>query len=83
MGSNPTLSDFGGIQNAREGLMKVKDVIERLKEDGWVEVRQESSHRTFKKEGVRQNIAVSGQDREEVLAGQLSDIRRKSGLSLR
>ena len=63
--------------------MKVKDVIERLKENGWVEVRQESSHRTFKKNGVRENVAVSGHDRDEVLAGQLSDIRRKSGLPLR
>ena len=63
--------------------MKVKEVIERFKGDGWEEVRQESSHCTFKKEGIRQNIAVSGQDRDEVLAGQLSDIRRKSGLSPR
>ena len=63
--------------------MKVKEVIEKLENDGWVQVRQESSHRTFKKNGTRENIAVSGQDHDEVLAGQLSDIRRKSGLPLR
>ena len=63
--------------------MKVKEVIEKLENDGWVQVRQESSHRTFKKDGIKENIAVSGQDRDEVLIGQLSDIRRKSGLPLR
>ncbi len=63
--------------------MKANEVIEILEDDGWVQVRQESSHRVFKKAGVRENVAVSGQDRDEVLAGQLSDIRRKSGLSLR
>ena len=62
--------------------MKVKEVIEKLEDDGWVQVRQESSHRTFEKEGVRENIAVSGHNRDEVLSGQLSDIRRKSGLPL-
>ena len=60
--------------------MKVKDVIKRLEEDGWVVVRNESSHRTLKKEGVRPNIAVSGIDRDDVPPGQLGDIRRKSGL---
>ncbi len=63
--------------------MKVGDVIKKLEADGWVEVRQESSHRVFKKDGVKENIAVSGVDRVDVLSGQLSDIRRKSGLPLR
>ena len=63
--------------------MKVRDVIKRLEEDGWVLVRQESSHRTYKKEGVKPNIAISGLDRDDMLPGQLSDVRRKSGLPLR
>jgi len=68
----------------KEGYpMKVKDVIEKLKADGWVQVRQESSHRTFKKEDNPQLITVSGHDRAEVYVGQLSDIRRTSGLPLR
>ena len=63
--------------------MKVKEVIQRLRADGWVQVRQESSHRTFKKPGVASIIAVSGADGKEMLPGLLSDIRRKSGLALR
>jgi len=63
--------------------MKVREVIQRLQEDGWTVVRQESSHRTLKKYGIKENIAVSGLDRDDVFPGQLSDIRRKSGLPLR
>lgn len=63
--------------------MKVGEVIRRLEADGWVVVRNESSHRTLKKDGVKENIAVSGIDRADVFPGQLSDIRRKSGLPLR
>ncbi len=47
--------------------MKVKDVIKKLiktlKADGWVQVRQESSHRSFKKTGNPDVITVSGSDR--------------------
>ena len=63
--------------------MKVGEVIRRLEADGWVVVRNESSHRTLKKDGIRPNIAVSGIDRDDMLPGQLSDVRRKSGLPLR
>ncbi len=63
--------------------MKVKEVIEKLEDDGWVQVRQGSSHRTFKKEDNPQLVTVSGHDRADVYPGQLSDIRRTSGLPLR
>lgn len=63
--------------------MKVKEVIKKLKSDGWVQVRQESSHRSFKKSGNPDVITISGPDSQDVYAGQLSDIRRTSGLSLR
>ena len=63
--------------------MKVKDVVKRLRQGGWVQVRQESSHRSFKGEGNPDVITVSGSDSQEVYAGQLSDIRRTSGLTLR
>ena len=63
--------------------MKVRDVIKKLKADGWVQVRQESSHRSFKKTGNPDVITVSGHDSQDVYAGQLSDIRRTSGLPLR
>ncbi len=63
--------------------MKVKEVIEKLRADGWVQVRQESSHRTFKKTGVSNNVAVAGGNNDQVSPGVLSKIRRDSGLELR
>lgn len=65
--------------------MKVRDVIKRIESDGWYFARHggRSSHRIYKKNGVQDEIAVSGPDSKEVSAGQLQDIRRKSGLPLR
>ena len=63
--------------------MKVRDVIKALKADGWEEVRQESSHRTFKKEGIEKNVVVNGNDGQDVSPGVLSKIRRETGLVLR
>jgi predicted RNA binding protein YcfA (HicA-like mRNA interferase family) len=63
--------------------VKVKEIIKRLKVDGWTQIRQESSHRTFKKSGNPDLITVSGPDSQDVYSGQLSDIRRTSGLTLR
>lgn len=63
--------------------MKVKEVVKRLEEDGWYQLRQESSHRNFRKEDNPNVVTVPGQDRDDVSPGVLSDIRRKTGLTLR
>ncbi len=49
--------------------MKVGDVIKKLEEDGWVLVRQESSHWTYKKDGV---------EHKEIASGVLAKIRRET-----
>lgn len=59
--------------------MKVKEVIERLESEGWVMVRQESSHRQFKKEGDPNVITVSGKLSATVPVGTLGNIKRKAG----
>lgn len=63
--------------------MKVKDVIKKLEADGWTQIRQESSHRTFKKKGVADNVAVADTDGEDVSLGVLSKLRRQTVLPLR
>lgn len=63
--------------------MKVKEVVKRREEDGWYQLRQESSHRNFRKEDNPSVVTVPGQDRDDVSPGVLSDIRRKTGLTLR
>ena len=34
------------------------DIVERLRREGWKQVRQKGSHVTFKKEGIRDLITV-------------------------
>ncbi len=65
--------------------MQVREVIKRIEADGWYFARRggRSSHRIYKKDGVQDEISISGNDSKEVLSGQLQDIRRKSGLPLR
>lgn len=38
--------------------MKVRDIIRRLEDEGWVQVRQKGSHRVFKKTGVPELIVL-------------------------
>lgn len=63
--------------------MKVRDVIEVLERDGWVHRDTTGDHRNYKKLGERFIITVPGKLSDEVSPGVLSDIRRKTGLSLR
>ena len=65
--------------------MKVRDVIKRIEADGWVFVRYggRASHRIYKKQGVADEISISGVASDEVSPGVLQSIRRKSGLPLR
>lgn len=63
--------------------MKVRDVIQKLQDDGWRLVRTEGDHRNFRKEGNRYVVTVPGHERDDLTPGVLSDIRRKTGLPLR
>ena len=76
--------DYGRDAESTGGV-KVKEVVRRIEEDGWVFVRRvgRASHRIFKKADVASEITVSGVDNDEMSPGQLQDIRRKSGLRLR
>ena len=63
--------------------MKVRDLVKRLEEDGWLPARMRDDHRNYRKENNIYMVTVPGHDRDEVSPGVLSDIRRKTGLRLR
>ncbi len=63
--------------------MKVRDVIRALLAAGWVQVRQESSHRVFKKDGAQNNVVINGHDSDDLSPGVLSKVRRETGVLLR
>jgi len=60
--------------------MKVKELIKKLENDGWVFVRQSGSHKHFKKAGVAHLITVPDHGvNEEVRKGLLHKIEKQAG----
>lgn len=60
--------------------MKVRDVIRRLEEDGWVQVSQKGSHRQFKHPVKSGKVTVRGHPSDDVPTGTLKSIFRQAGL---
>ncbi|HEU5425087.1 MAG TPA: type II toxin-antitoxin system HicA family toxin [Nitrolancea sp.] len=59
--------------------MKVREVLDRLLQEGWRIVRQEGSHRQLRKEGNPWVITVPGKLNDNLGHGIVNDIRRKAG----
>lgn len=64
-------------------LMKVRDVVRKLKAAGWVQVRQESSHLHFRHPDSPHVVTVAGHEGRDIAIGQLRSIERLTGLRLR
>ena len=63
--------------------IKVRDLIRRLEQAGWVLVRQgPGSHRQFRSPSGHFVITVSGKPGDDMPVGTLKDILRKSGIKL-
>lgn len=63
-----------------EAGMKVRDVIRRLNEDGWVQVSQKGSHRQFKHPAKRGKVTVPGKPSDDLPEGTYRSILRQAGL---
>lgn len=60
--------------------MKIKEIIKRLEDDGWVFIRQKGSHKVFKKPGINEIIVVPDHGgAKEPSIGVLNDIKKKAG----
>ena len=60
--------------------MKVKHLIKKLEDDGWVQVRIRGDHRIFKKEGHPRHLSVPGALNDEMPTGTMKSILREAGL---
>lgn len=60
--------------------MKVRDVIRRLEEDGWVQVRVCGSHRQFRHPRKQAVITVAGHPSVDIPAGTLKNIWRMADI---
>ena len=61
-------------------VMKVKEVIELLEENGWYYVRTRGDHHIYKKEGLPNLIVVPGNPNDDLKAGTINSILRGAGL---
>jgi len=57
----------------------VREVLSRLRADGWVLARQSGSHRQFKHPTRRGVVTVPGQPGEDLKPGTLASIKRQAG----
>ena len=60
--------------------MKVRDVIRRLTDDGWVMVAQKGSHRQFRHPRKPGKVTVPGSLSDDIPIGTCKSILRQAGL---
>jgi predicted RNA binding protein YcfA (HicA-like mRNA interferase family) len=60
--------------------MKVRDVIRRLLDDGWVQVSQRGSHRRFRHPTKPGKVTVPGKPSDDLPEGTYRSILRQAGL---
>ena len=60
--------------------MKIRDVLKRLRQDGWYEVRQRGSHRIFKHPKKSGIVVVPGHPSDDVAIGTLKSIWKQAQL---
>jgi predicted RNA binding protein YcfA (HicA-like mRNA interferase family) len=59
--------------------MKVKEVLRRLRTDGWVQIKAKGSHRQFKHPTKPGRVTVSGKLSDTLAPGTLASIFRQAG----
>lgn len=61
-------------------MMKVKEVIKLLEDDGWYLARTKGSHRQFKHSTKPGTVTVSGKLSIDIPPGTLNSILKQAGL---
>jgi len=59
--------------------MKVSEVLRRLRDDGWVQVKSKSAHRQFKHPTKLGRVTVSGKPSDTLPPGTLASIFKQAG----
>jgi len=75
---------FFGLPIARRAgldrLMKVREVLRILRDDGWVLARTRGSHRIFKHPVKANHVTVPGKESKDLAIGTLKSIFRQAEL---
>ena len=60
--------------------MKVSEVLDMLRHDGWLHVHTRGSHRQFKHPVKPGRVTVAGKPSDDLHAGTLNSILKQAGL---
>ncbi len=60
--------------------MKVREMIKRLRADGWVRIKTRGSHRQFKHPTKPGKVTVAGKPSVDIPPGTLNNILKQAGL---
>jgi len=60
--------------------VKVRDVIKRIGEDGWIQVATRGSHRQFKHPVKPGRVTIAGKPSDDLAPGTLNSILKQAGL---
>jgi len=60
--------------------MKAREVIQKLNQDGWKQIRQKGSHRIFEHPTKPDLVVVPDHGSVDLKVGTLHDILKKAGL---
>jgi len=63
--------------------MKIRDIMIRLREDGWYQVSQKGSHRQYKHPFKKGRVTVAGHRNDDLGPGTLNSILDQAGLKER
>ncbi len=61
-------------------MMKVREVIRLIEQDGWFQVQQAGSHRQFKHPVKRGRVTIAGKPSADLNPKTLKSILRQAGL---
>lgn len=61
--------------------MKVRELLRRLLDDGWYQVRQRGSHRQLQHETKTGTVTVAGKPGDELHPKTVASILRQAGLA--
>lgn len=61
-------------------MVKIRDVLRRLTEDGWVLVRTRGSHRQFRHPEKPGIVTLAGSGNDDLAPGTLNSILKQAGL---
>jgi predicted RNA binding protein YcfA (HicA-like mRNA interferase family) len=61
-------------------LIKVSEILDRLRADGWIQVAQRGSHRQFKHPTKPGSVTVAGKPGSDLANGTEMSILKQAGL---